>query len=65
VEPVERYIGRQRVGKQVPGVYMHATIEELWEKYFLFGPCRVFIKKSSIENHQSSSGVPSEQLVES
>jgi hypothetical protein len=31
----------------------------------LFGPCKVVIKKSSVEERQSSSGVPSEQLVES
>jgi hypothetical protein len=32
---------------------------------FLFGPCEVVINKSSAENSQSSSGVPSEGLVES
>jgi hypothetical protein len=35
-----------------------------WKRCFLFGPCKMVIKKSSIEKNQSSSGVPSEQLVE-
>jgi hypothetical protein len=34
-----------------------------WKRYFLFGLWVVAIRKSSIENRQSSSGVPSEQLV--
>jgi hypothetical protein len=36
-----------------------------WERYFLFGPCKRVMKKSSVENWQSTSGVSSEQLVES
>jgi hypothetical protein len=41
--------------------------DEITKQYkycFLFGPCKVVIRKSSAENSQSSSGVPSEQLVE-
>jgi hypothetical protein len=43
----------------------HTTIGVLLERCFLFSPCKVVIKKSSVENSQSSSGVPSEQLIES
>jgi hypothetical protein len=33
--------------------------------YFLYGPCKMVVKKSSVENLQSSPGFPREQLVES
>jgi hypothetical protein len=42
-----------------------ATIDGLWGTMFEFGPCEVVIKKISVENRQSPSGVSSEQLVES
>jgi hypothetical protein len=44
---------------------MHTTISVLLKRCFLFGPSKVVMKKSSVENRQSSSGVPSEQLVDS
>jgi hypothetical protein len=53
VEP-EVSIARQQFGKQT-------TIEELLGTMFLFGPWKAVIKKISVENHQSSSGVPSER----
>jgi hypothetical protein len=66
VKPEEMFIARQRLGKQVyVATYTQATIEELWERSFLFGPCKIVIKKSSVENRLSSSGAPSEHLVES
>jgi hypothetical protein len=41
------------------------TIGYFLKRLFLLGPCKVVIKKSSAENNQLSSGVLSEQLVES
>jgi hypothetical protein len=55
-------VSKQRFGKHVSAATdTNATIGE---RCFLFGSCEVVIKKSSAENRQSSSGVPSEQLVE-
>jgi hypothetical protein len=66
VEQDETSIARQQLGKQVSAeTNTPATIGLLLERCFLFGPCKVIMKKSSIENRQSSSGVPSEQLVKS
>jgi hypothetical protein len=60
-------IARQWLGKQVSAATdTQVTIEKnCWERCFLFGPCKVVIKKSSVENRQSSSGVPNQRLVES
>jgi hypothetical protein len=41
------------------------TIEVLLETVFLFGPCKAVIKKKLFESRHSSSGVQSEQLIES
>jgi hypothetical protein len=35
-----------------------------WKLCLELGPCKVAIKKSSVENRRSNSGVPNEQLVE-
>jgi hypothetical protein len=54
VEPEETSTTRQRLGKQVTAATdTEATIEELLGTMF------------SVENRQSSSGVPSEQSIES
>jgi hypothetical protein len=64
VEPEEMSFARQRLGKQVSeSKDTQVTIEELWERCFLFGTCKVIINKISVENRQSSFRVPSEQLV--
>jgi hypothetical protein len=57
-ERIEEPVSKQQIGK-------HTTMEVLLETVFLFSPCKVVIKKSSVEHSQASSGVPSEQLIES
>jgi hypothetical protein len=45
MEP-ETSIARQRLGKQVPAeMDTQATIEELLDTIFLFGPCEMAIKE--------------------
>jgi hypothetical protein len=72
-------VSRECLGKHIPAATnTHATIEEpvskqqigkhtamgvLLETVFLFGPCKVVIKKRPVESSQLSSGVPSERLV--
>jgi hypothetical protein len=64
VEPEETFIARQRYGKLVSAATIRKQQQRnCWERCFLFGPCKVVIKKGSVENRQSSSGVPSEQSV--
>jgi hypothetical protein len=54
VELEETSIVRQNLGKQVSAATdTQATIDELLERGFLFGPCKVVIKKSSVENSES------------
>jgi hypothetical protein len=66
MEPEETYIAWQRLGKQVQAATgTQVTLEGLGECCFLFGPCKVVITKSSVENRQSSSGASSWQLVRS
>jgi hypothetical protein len=46
-------IARQRLSKQVSAATdTQVTLKELLETCFLFGPCKVVIQKSSIENSQ-------------
>jgi hypothetical protein len=54
---IEEPVSKQQIDE-------HTKIEVLLE-CFLFGPCKVVIKKSSVENRQSSTGVLSEHLIES
>jgi hypothetical protein len=59
-------IARQWPGKQVSAATdTQATIEKLLETMFRVRSLQNGLKKSSLENRQSSSGVPSEQLVDS
>jgi hypothetical protein len=47
---------RQRLGKQFSAATdTQVSVEKLLEIVFLFGPCEVVIKKSSVENSQSNS----------
>jgi hypothetical protein len=63
VEPEESNIARQRLGKQVSeATDTQATIHTLLET--MFSIRSVQNGYSLVENRQSSSGVPSEQLVE-
>jgi hypothetical protein len=55
----------QPVSKPRNGKHYYNNRGILGNGFFLFGPWKVVIKKSSVENRQSSSGVPSEALVES
>jgi hypothetical protein len=55
---IEDPVSKQWIGK-------HKTIGVPLEMIFSVWSGKVVIKKSYIENSQSSSGVPSEQLVES
>jgi hypothetical protein len=64
VKSEETSIPRQRISKHIPAASnAHATIEPVskqridkrnskgyrWKRRFLFGPCRMVIKKSSVE----------------
>jgi hypothetical protein len=63
--PEENSIVRQRLGKQVSAeMDTKATIEKLFRTMFSIRPVQSGLKKSSVENCQSSSGVPSAQSVE-
>jgi hypothetical protein len=65
VEPEETSIIRQRLGKLVSAATDKQATLDFWKRYFLCSPSKEVIKKSSLENRQSNSRVPSEQLVES
>jgi hypothetical protein len=66
VDPEETSIARQMLGKYVSAATdAHAAIEELLGKMFTIRSVQSGYKKSSVENRQSSSRVPREQLVES
>jgi hypothetical protein len=66
VEPEETCIARQRYGIQVSAATdMRTTIEELLRIFFPIRLVQSGYKGSSVENRQPSSGVPSEELVQS
>lgn len=65
VKPEDMSVAMQRLQHVHVVTDTQATLQELWERCFLFGPCKMFIRKSSVENRQSNSGVPREQLVQS
>jgi hypothetical protein len=66
VEPEETSIARLRLGKQVSvATDTQIAIEELLGTMFSIRSVRSGYKEESVENWQSSSGVPSEQSVES
>jgi hypothetical protein len=66
VEPEETSIARQRLGKQVSAATdTQATIEELLGTIFSLLPVQSGYKEELVENRHSSSGVPSERLIES
>jgi hypothetical protein len=63
VKSEETSFARQQLGKQVSvATDTQTTIEELLGTMFPVCPCKIIIKKSSLENR---SEVPSELLVES
>jgi hypothetical protein len=66
VEPEEAFIARQLLGKQVSAATdTQGTIEEWFGTMSSIRSVQSGYKESSVENRQSSFGVPSEQLVES
>jgi hypothetical protein len=57
MEPEKMSIPRQRLSKQISAATnTPVTIEELLVRCFLFGPCKMVIKKSSVENQFQVSG---------
>jgi hypothetical protein len=66
VAPEETYIARQRLGKHVSAATdTQAKIEEFLGTMFSIWSLQSGYKRRAVENIQSISGIPSEQLVES